>query len=72
MDDIRSVGLIVLGKKCYIDKLEGTDKDGTKQYSYHIRLKGISEDAINHYITKQQENTPDYNQWSMYTDLYKG
>ena len=70
MDDIRSVGLIVLGKKCYIDKHEGTDKEGCKQYSYHIRLKGTSEDAINHYITKQQENTPEYNQWSMYTDLY--
>ena len=35
-------------------------------------MKGISEDAINHYITKQQENTPDYNHWSMYTDLYNG
>ena len=28
MDDVRSVGLLVLGKKCYIDKLEGTDKNG--------------------------------------------
>ena len=72
MDDIRSVGLIVLGKKCYIDKLEGTDKEGNKQYSYHIRLKGISEDAINHYINKKQENNLDYDQWTMYETLFKG
>ena len=29
MKDIRSIGLITLGKKSYIDKLEGTDKTET-------------------------------------------
>ncbi len=30
MSDVESVGLITLGKKSYIDKLEGIDKDGNK------------------------------------------
>tara|TARA_X000000368_G_C23041664_1_gene717219 strand:- start:964 stop:2664 length:1701 start_codon:yes stop_codon:yes gene_type:complete len=70
MTDVRSVGLIVLGKKCYIDKLEGTDKDGNKQYSWHCRLKGISEDAINHHIQKEKENNPSYDEWKMYKSLH--
>ena len=72
MDDVRSIGLVVLGKKCYLNKLEGTDKEGTKQYSWHMRLKGISTDAIDHYLSKQKEINPDYDEWAMYTDLHKG
>lgn len=60
---------IFLGKKCYIDKLEGTNKDGEKQTGYHIRMKGIPEKCI-HYVV---ENTPKYNDvMDLYMDLYNG
>ena len=72
MSDVRSVGLIVLGKKCYIDRLEGTDKDGVKQYSYHIILKGVSPDAINHYVNTRRLTDQDYSEWNVYEDLYNG
>ncbi len=48
--DVKSIGLITLGKKSYIDKLEGVDKDGNKHYTYHIRLKGISPAAIEEHV----------------------
>jgi len=32
-----------LGKKCYVDKLQG-DEEGV--FDYHIRMKGVSGDAI--------------------------
>ena len=40
---IRSVESVFLGKKCYVDKLKG-DEEGV--YDYHIRMKGVSGDAI--------------------------
>ncbi len=51
--NVRSLGLITLGKKSYIDKLEGVDKDGNKHYTYHIRLKGISPAAIEDHVKKK-------------------
>ena len=72
MKDVRSIGLIVLGKKCYIDKLEGTDKEGNKQYSFHIRLKGVSIDAINQYVNDRKQYNKNYNEWNVYEDLYNG
>ena len=72
MTYIRSTGLIILGKKCYIDKLEGTDKNGIIQNKYHMRLKGISESAIENHIKKEQETEPKYNAWDMYKELCDG
>lgn len=40
---IRSVESVFLGKKCYVDKLQG-DEEGV--FDYHIRMKGVSGDAI--------------------------
>ena len=40
---IRSVESVFLGKKCYADKLQG-DEEGV--FDYHIRMKGVSGDAI--------------------------
>ena len=37
---------IFLGKKSYIDVLESVDKNGNKITGYHMRMKGISEDAL--------------------------
>jgi len=60
---------IFLGKKCYIDRLEGIDKDGNTQVGFHIRMKGIPEKCI-HYVV---ENTPKYKDvMDLYEDLYNG
>jgi hypothetical protein len=67
--DIVATKSIFLGKKCYIDQLEGTNKDGKKEIGYHIRMKGIPEKCI-HYVV---ENTPKYkNVMDLYEDLYNG
>lgn len=48
--DVYSKKLIVLGKKCYVDVLVGTDKEsGELKDGLHIRMKGVSEGAINYY-----------------------
>ena len=45
--DVYSELFIGLGKKCYIDLLVGTSKiTGEEVYGFHIRMKGVSEDAI--------------------------
>ena len=49
---------IFLGKKCYIDKLEGKDKNGKIINDYHIRLKGVSTQAINYSTNKYFNNNP--------------
>jgi len=67
MTDVRSVGFISLGKKSYIDKLEGKDKKKKKQYTYHIRLKGISPDAV-----EDACKTQNITEWELYEKLYKG
>jgi hypothetical protein len=60
---------IFLGKKCYIDKLEGINKDGEKETGFHIRMKGIPEKCI-HYVV---EHTPKYKDvMDLYIDLYNG
>jgi len=67
--DIVAVKSIFLGKKCYIDKLEGTNKNGDKETGFHIRMKGIPEKCI-HYVV---EHTPKYKDvMDLYVDLYNG
>ena len=72
MKDIRSVGLITLGKKSYIDKLQGTDKNGNTQNTYHIRLKGISPAAIENHIRIERKINANYDEWELYKRLYGG
>jgi len=60
---------IFLGKKCYIDQLEGVNKDGEKEIGYHIRMKGIPEKCIHHVV----DNSDKYvNVMDLYVDLYNG
>jgi len=66
--NIVSTGLIMLGKKSYIDKLRGEDENGNFHYDYHIRLKGINEEAIKQKIKDNYNNNP----YELYKDLYKG
>lgn len=56
---VRSVESVFLGKKCYIDKLQGDEEN---VYDYHIRMKGVSGDAINDKI---------YNEFTNPIELYK-
>ncbi len=39
---------IFLGKKVYIDRITGTDKNGKELEDYHIRMKGVSTNCIIH------------------------
>lgn len=43
---VKAVGTWILGKKCYLDLLEGTDKDGNKVEGFHPRMKGCSQAAL--------------------------
>jgi len=43
---VYSTKSIFLGKKSYIDSLEGLDKDGNLLKGHHIRLKGITKESI--------------------------
>jgi hypothetical protein len=48
--DVYSTKLIVLGKKCYYDRLVGTDKkSGEIVNGEHIRMKGVSDISIYDY-----------------------
>ena len=40
----------------YIDKLRGVAPDGSVHYTYHKRLKGITDDAITEKYRKTQKN----------------
>ena len=46
--EIHAKETIVLGKKCYLDVLEGTDKDGNTVTGEHIRMKGVPTASIRH------------------------
>lgn len=59
---------IFLGKKCYIDELQGINKNGEKETGYHIRMKGIPEKVIDYTYKKLNYKNP----FDMYVDLYKG
>ena len=72
MSNVKSIGLITLGKKSYIDKLEGIDKDGNKQNTYHIRLKGISPGAIEEHVRIERKSNANYDEWNLYDRLFKG
>lgn len=66
--DIVATESIFLGKKCYIDKLEGTDKHGNKVHDYHIRMKGIPNSVVLYTSNKLGYA----NVLEMYKDLYSG
>lgn len=64
-DDVVAVESIFLGKKAYIDKLVGND-NGVEEIGYHIRMKGVSSMAIDHYVEKNVTNYMD-----LYNRLYE-
>jgi hypothetical protein len=58
---------IFLGKKSYIDKLIGEDKDGNKVEGYHFRMKGIPSKVVEYYCNENKINLYD-----LYKQLYNG
>jgi len=66
--DINAIESIFLGKKCYIDKISGFDKNGKNLIDYHIRMKGVSTDCI---IDKGNKEY-DGNYIEMFDKLFKG
>lgn len=64
-DNIYATESIFLGKKCYIDALVGTDKDGNQVRGHHIRMKGIPEASILHYC-----ETYNLTPMELYSGLY--
>ena len=65
--DIIAIKSIFLGKKCYIDVLEGKDENDTIVQDYHIRMKGINTSAIKYYCL-----TNKINEYTLYERLYNG
>ena len=55
--NIHSKESYFLGKKCYIDLLVGQDEDYKNAEDHHIRMKGVSGNAIWDYVD-EMETTP--------------
>ena len=54
----------------YIDKLRGEGPDGKIHYTYHKRLKGITDDAITERCKKKtNELNEHYDEWCLFKDL---
>jgi hypothetical protein len=66
-DEIYATKSIFLGKKSYMDYLESKDKDGNVINGYHIRLKGITTEGLEH-TAKAYEN----GYTGLYEDLARG
>ena len=66
--DIVSKKAIFLGKKSYIDVLEGIDEKGEVKNGFHIRLKGIPNTSIAYKVN----NEYDGDAYKLYEDLYNG
>jgi len=66
-DEIYATKSIFLGKKSYLDVLESKDKDGNKITGFHIRLKGITKEGIDHQSKKYEDGA-----LGLFTDLSKG
>lgn len=66
--NVYSSRLIVLGKKCYVDRLVGEDENGNEKIDYHIRLKGVPNTTIEYEIKhKEMENVIE-----LYEKMYQG
>lgn len=66
--NVVSKAMIVLGKKCYMDRLEGINiKTGKYESDYHLRMKGVTRESIDHTC---KINKLSYEQ--LYTNMHKG
>jgi hypothetical protein len=67
-DNIIAVRSIFLGKKSYIDELQGINKNGEIETGYHIRMKGIPNKCL--LFSCKQNNFK--NPFELYQSLYSG
>ena len=67
-DNPYSEECIILGKKCYLDKLKGVDKEGKIHIDYHLRMKGVPNKSIIHSTKKYYGG--DF--VKLYSNLYTG
>jgi hypothetical protein len=65
--EVWSNKFLALGKKSYIDELEGRDKDGNAVFGTHIRLKGITEAGIVHHSAEYKNGA-----FEMFEELATG
>ena len=65
-DKIKCTNAVYLGKKCYIECLEGTDDEGKTHHDAHLRMKGVSNGAIL-WRCKELSESP----LELYSRLYK-
>lgn len=65
--EIYATKSVFLGKKSYIDCLESVDKNGDKITGFHIRLKGITKEGLEHESKKYSDSY-----FGLYSDLSKG
>ena len=65
---VHSVKFIGLGKKCYLDVLNGTRKDGTIETDFHIRMKGVPTSCVKYTADKLYGG----NLVSLYEDMFRG
>ena len=66
--NVIAVSSVFLGKKCYIDKLQGEDIiTGEIKNDYHIRLKGVPTDCIKWTAEKLKYE----NVFDLYVEMYK-
>lgn len=59
---------IGLGKKCYMDRLHGTDKEGKKHKDFHLRMKGVPNSTLKYEAAKKFNGSFS----KMYKHLFKG
>jgi hypothetical protein len=64
--EVFAVKSLFLGKKSYIDKLQSIDRNGNVINGYHIRLKGITKESIEHHC--KEYNNP----FEMFEELATG
>jgi len=57
-----------LGKKCYLDKLHGTDSEGKEHTQYHLRLKGVPNSTVKYEAAKKFNS--DFSK--MYKHMFNG
>ena len=66
--DVYASRSIFLGKKCYIDEMQGKNDKGEIIKDYHFRLKGITEAGMLYHIKKNYDNDA----FKMYEALMSG
>ena len=68
VNEVYSDYSIFLGKKMYLDRINGIDKNGKKLVDYHVRMKGATENSIWHSVKKNYNGKIE----KLYLNIVKG